>query len=454
MVAIRVILFALLCVTGSRAQNWRALGPDTALFRGVYGFSASFATGADYRVAAWTMHGLAIYRSTTDTWTYVGRRLPADPYCFPPGGLAFYPSLLVHSPWETDSAFIGFTTGCFEPAQVISKIGLPVGPDQALGTPGLGYCFISRMTLFIPPGPEPVVYASVCGIHRSTDGGASWALIDSAIFFYEDLLVGVDRVDRRVLYKEAVGPGYSGILKRSTDEGASWTTVLGGLPASGSYDFGRPSIVIDAGGDTIILGVRKEAGDTSTMRGIFRSPDGGLTWDQPWAGEDVVALARRGGTDPTIRAATRDRILVSKDAGLSWSVELDSLPVDDITEIVSDPFSDTLLVSSASAGVFRVWNPGTGVIDQPVPPGYLLLSNYPNPFNPSTTIEFTLPEAGSVRISVYDLLGREIETLVDRRMPAGTHRVRWDAAGRPAGVYLCRLTAGSGLRITRMVHVQ
>ena len=76
-----------------------------------------------------------------------------------------------------------------------------------------------------------------------------------------------------------------------------------------------------------------------------------------------------------------------------------------------------------------------------VPTENALLQNYPNPFNPSTTITFQLAEARAVSLKVYDILGREIVTLVDEERPAGSFMVRWDATGEPSGMYCFQMTA-------------
>ena len=91
-----------------------------------------------------------------------------------------------------------------------------------------------------------------------------------------------------------------------------------------------------------------------------------------------------------------------------------------------------------------------------VPNAYTLDQNYPNPFNPSTTIRFQLPEASNVRLSVHDLLGREVTTLVSQPMSAGAHEVSWngrDAAGRlvATGVYLYRIEAGDFMQVKQMM---
>ena len=85
---------------------------------------------------------------------------------------------------------------------------------------------------------------------------------------------------------------------------------------------------------------------------------------------------------------------------------------------------------------------GTGVAnedDQEVPAVLTLDPNYPNPFNPETTISFSLPQHGAVRLAVYDVLGREVERLLDGSYPAGAHRVRFDGSSLSSGLYLYRL---------------
>lgn len=71
------------------------------------------------------------------------------------------------------------------------------------------------------------------------------------------------------------------------------------------------------------------------------------------------------------------------------------------------------------------------------------LSAYPNPFNPVTTIEFSIPSAGQVEIKIYDALGKEVKTLVNEERKAGNYKVQFNAASLPSGVYLCRLSAGT-----------
>ncbi|MEE9443800.1 MAG: FlgD immunoglobulin-like domain containing protein [candidate division Zixibacteria bacterium] len=86
-------------------------------------------------------------------------------------------------------------------------------------------------------------------------------------------------------------------------------------------------------------------------------------------------------------------------------------------------------------------------IDAALPDGFELKQNYPNPFNPTTTIQFSIPEAEDVLLEVYNINGQRVKTLVDKYFSAGQHSVTWDATNSngekvASGIYLYRLTAG------------
>ncbi|MGA9291323.1 MAG: ScyD/ScyE family protein [Ignavibacteriaceae bacterium] len=88
----------------------------------------------------------------------------------------------------------------------------------------------------------------------------------------------------------------------------------------------------------------------------------------------------------------------------------------------------------------------TGVEDSQnknIPESYTLYQNYPNPFNPSTTIKFSIPQASFVTLNVYDILGKQITTLVNNEKPAGNYSINFNASNLPSGVYFYRMQAGS-----------
>jgi hypothetical protein len=87
----------------------------------------------------------------------------------------------------------------------------------------------------------------------------------------------------------------------------------------------------------------------------------------------------------------------------------------------------------------------------PLPQNLLLCQNTPNPFNASTTIRFVMPESQQVTLTIYDLLGRQVETLLDEYRQAGVHTVTYDASHLSSGVHFYRLQAGDKLETKRMI---
>jgi hypothetical protein len=88
------------------------------------------------------------------------------------------------------------------------------------------------------------------------------------------------------------------------------------------------------------------------------------------------------------------------------------------------------------------------------PAQFALLQNSPNPFNPSTTISFSLPQAGRISLAIHDITGRLVDEPARGFYPAGTHSVVWDASDRASGVYFCTLNAGQGRETRKMLLVR
>lgn len=114
--------------------------------------------------------------------------------------------------------------------------------------------------------------------------------------------------------------------------------------------------------------------------------------------------------------------------------------------------SDIASLGAVRFTPFLTQSPVTGV-RRPLPSvnAVRLHPNFPNPFNPATTIRFTLSAPASVRVTVYDLLGREVAVLAEGRMEGGDHAVRWNASERSSGVYLCRLEADAHRFTTKLL---
>jgi hypothetical protein len=86
-----------------------------------------------------------------------------------------------------------------------------------------------------------------------------------------------------------------------------------------------------------------------------------------------------------------------------------------------------------------------------VPDRFVLSRNYPNPFNPTTTVKFTIGSAQHVTIDVYDVLGRSVASLVNDELHAGSYAIQWNASAQPSGVYYCRMQAGAFAAVQQMI---
>jgi len=94
----------------------------------------------------------------------------------------------------------------------------------------------------------------------------------------------------------------------------------------------------------------------------------------------------------------------------------------------------------------------TGVDDEnQIPTEYALRQNYPNPFNPTSTIRYSLPQRGHVQLKVYDILGKQVATLVNEDKPVGHHRVEFDASDLTSGVYYYRLRCNGFVETKKLV---
>jgi hypothetical protein len=162
------------------------------------------------------------------------------------------------------------------------------------------------------------------------------------------------------------------------------------------------------------------------------------------AGERIVFVQATGDTVFSIRYNDRP----------PWPTLPDSLGYS-LVPVSNDPSLDYNDPASWTASAHIHGSPGaddlaTGVksTNPENPMEFRLWQNYPNPFNPSTTFRFAIPKSGKVTLMIYDLLGRQVRTLVSKNLPPGEYTVEWDASDVAGGVYFGRLES-SGYSETR-----
>jgi hypothetical protein len=108
--------------------------------------------------------------------------------------------------------------------------------------------------------------------------------------------------------------------------------------------------------------------------------------------------------------------------------------------------------------ILKTTNGGVTFIEEEeideIPTTYLLTQNYPNPFNPTTKIKYSIPQSSNVLIKVFDILGNEIETLVDEEKSTGTYEITWYPENLPSGIYFYKLQAGNYIETKKMVLIK
>jgi hypothetical protein len=120
-----------------------------------------------------------------------------------------------------------------------------------------------------------------------------------------------------------------------------------------------------------------------------------------------------------------------------------------IVRDTTDMFRTDSLVADPKGTSFRIYKYGCALVDgvtdetESVPASYSLDQNTPNPFNPSTTISFSLPAGSDTRLRIYNVLGEEVALLIMGFRQAGHQSVEWNAAGRPSGIYFYKIEATS-----------
>jgi photosystem II stability/assembly factor-like uncharacterized protein len=234
------------------------------------------------------------------------------------------------------------------------------------------------------------------GVFRSTNNGDSWILVnnDSLNSFFNSFVFNLN------------GHIFAGNLRagvsRSTDDGITWTQVNNGLTNTLVW-----SLVINSSGH-IFAGT--DGG------GVFRSTNNGDSWMRVNTGlEDSVVYALALSPKGYLFAATYG----ASGGRLFRTVRSTTTSVNDISSVL--------------------------------PPIFSLEQNYPNPFNSTTSFEFQVSRFGFVNLKVYDVLGREVATVVSENLFPGRHKIEWNAHNLASGVYFYRLETNRVVKTKKLV---
>ncbi len=210
-------------------------------------------------------------------------------------------------------------------------------------------------------------------------------------------------------------------IKYNASGGQGWAQRYNGPGDTNDFAY---SLAIDNSGNVYVTGSSTGIGTGHDYCTIKYNSSGVQQWDQRYNGP-------------------------GNDADVASSIAVDN--------------SGNIFVTGGSIGsgtdddycTIKYYDPiGIQPISNKVPKSYELLQNYPNPFNPVTNIEFSIPKQSFVKIVVYDLLGRELEILVNEALKAGFYKVVWDASNYSSGMYLCKLMTDDYSKTRIMVLVK
>lgn len=340
---------------------------------------------------------------------------------------------------------------------------------------------------------DTILFASVqnqpsapLGVHKSNDDGDSWDMINSGLgstpfihslasfnssifagkrlsgffktinedFDWEPENTGLPPTSLPTAYQLVVSGNR---LLAATDDGflvyvnSSWSISNAGLPSTTV----RGIAVASSTGDTIFIG---------TDDGVYRSIDGGDNWSLRNNGipanAEVLSILSIDNGKTLLAGVAPSGVYRSTNDGLDWTAFNEGLPSGTITTTAIS-ICDTFLligITSTNSNNRGIWRrPLSQVIvsvDQSlgnIPEKFTLAQNYPNPFNPSTTIKFQIPATSFVELKVFDLLGREIATLVNEEKSPGSYETTFDSKGLSSGVYFYRIKAGEFVQTKKLI---
>jgi hypothetical protein len=278
---------------------------------------------------------------------------------------------------------------------------------------------------------DDIFAGSLGGVYRFTNIGNRIEFLDIPIHTWINSLAADLKGN---LYATAGG------VLRSTDNGKNWQEINNGLILP--FGSNAEKLFITNSGDVL-------AG--TAFAGIFRSTNNGDSWIQVDKNlSNSIVNTFCSNSKSNLFAGTADGMWLSRD-GNHW------IPFEvglrNVNSLIADS-SDFIFASILYDGMFRTTTPINNIDTiflSNLPSEFILLQNYPNPFNSSTKIIYRILNTTSVSLKVYDLLGREIATLVNEEKPAGNYDIEFDGSSLSSGIYFYKLRAENFSSVKKMI---
>lgn len=287
-------------------------------------------------------------------------------------------------------------------------------------------------TLFTGHGFYSWQWGEFGEVYLSANNGRTWNKIWSA----DTTITAITKIGNNVILGSLHG------VFRSRDLGKSWIAINNGLPSNISI------VCFTYSGNNIFAG---------TSKGIYLTTNYGDSWSEADNGIPAntfyYSKFNMIVNNNEIFAGTKNGVFVTKDMGNNWISVNDGLSGNAIIINSLTTNGNNIFISTNDGVWKRTLTEIVSVENSKdnLPKDFLLYQNYPNPFNPKTEIEFRIPEHGFVSLKVYDVLGREVSTLVNEFKPAGNYRVTFDASNLPSGMYIYQMRVNNFIAAKKLL---
>ena len=283
----------------------------------------------------------------------------------------------------------------------------------------------------------------VCGdigrLYKSTNGGANWTTKNPGTSL---MLETITNYNANYIWIGG-GEGSEGVIIKSTNSGDSWQTM---------QTFDRPIEKIQF--------LDASTGFASSDSRVYKSTNGGVNWidiNLPTSGYFLTFYMANANIG---YASNWDNTYKTLDGGATWYEQNTVMPNTSMKDIEFAPGSTSIGWMCGSDGaIINTTNSGGGFIGiEPItgniPEKYSLNQNYPNPFNPTTNINIQIPKEGFVKLTVFDVTGKEAAILVNEKLSAGEYNVDFDASRLTSGVYFYRLESAGFTDVRKMILIK
>jgi photosystem II stability/assembly factor-like uncharacterized protein len=282
------------------------------------------------------------------------------------------------------------------------------------------------------------------GVFRSTNNGTNWTKVNIGI---TNLRIKSFAISGTNIFAGTLGGG----VFLTTNNGTNWTPVSGGLTSL----FVRSLV---ASGSNLFSG---------TDNGVFKSTNNGANWVQIGLNNKLVPSLMISGSNLLAGTAYNGGVYLTTNNGVNWFEKNQGFIADGFGDyaVVNVIFviNNQVFVGTEGRSVYsRSLSEIIGIqnISTETPSAYSLEQNYPNPFNPSTKIKFTIVSSPHVlggdlvQLNIYDIQGREVQTLVNERLQPGMYEAAFDGSALNTGVYFYKLITNGFTETKKMLLIK